>query len=122
MTNRLTAASFLADLAQLKSDVELDKYQRYFQFNKEDQSPVDYFIGVKMGDVFKLAKAYVAMPTLEIEKVLESPIHEARVGAVSIMDWRNLLISGNVKLRLSAQFFLLNKVRSKIHLKLPKIC
>lgn len=88
MTNRLTAASFLADLAQLKSDVELDKYQRYFQFNKEDQSPVDYFIGVKMGDVFKLAKAYVAMPTLEIEKVLESPIHEARVGAVSIMDWR----------------------------------
>jgi 3-methyladenine DNA glycosylase AlkD len=28
------------------------------------------------------------MPPVEIEKLLESPIHEVRVGAVSIMDWQ----------------------------------
>jgi hypothetical protein len=28
------------------------------------------------------------MPLAEVEKLLESPIHEARVGAVSIMDFQ----------------------------------
>ena len=38
-----------------------------------------------MGDVFALAKRYVDMPPGEIEKLLESPLHEVRAGACSIM-------------------------------------
>ena len=38
-----------------------------------------------MGTVFALAKEHVDMPLDEIEKLLESPAHEARAGAVSIM-------------------------------------
>lgn len=83
-----TAENFITDLHTLCSEAELDKYQRYFKFDKTKQAKEDYFIGVKMGQVFKLAKDYLAMPLPEIEKVLESPIHEARVGAVSIMDWQ----------------------------------
>jgi 3-methyladenine DNA glycosylase AlkD len=41
-----------------------------------------------MGQVFALAKEFMAMPLGEIEKLLDSPIHEARVGAVSIMDFQ----------------------------------
>jgi 3-methyladenine DNA glycosylase AlkD len=41
-----------------------------------------------MGEVFALAKEHMDMPLDEIEKLLESPIHEARVGAVSIMDFQ----------------------------------
>ncbi len=43
------------------------------------------FIGVRMGQVFSLAKEFIEMPLPEIEKLLESPIHEARAGALSIM-------------------------------------
>jgi len=48
----------------------------------------DKIMGVRMGQVFALAKEFIEMPPAEIEKLLESPIHEVRVGAVSIMDWQ----------------------------------
>jgi len=41
-----------------------------------------------MGQVFALAKELMDMPPEEIEKLLESPIHKVRAGAVSIMDWQ----------------------------------
>jgi 3-methyladenine DNA glycosylase AlkD len=39
-----------------------------------------------MGQVFAAAKEFIEMPTGEIEKLLESSIHEVRAGAVSIID------------------------------------
>ena len=41
---------------------------------------------IPMGKIFALAKEFIDMPPLEIEKLLESKHHEMRVGAVSIMD------------------------------------
>ena len=43
---------------------------------------------VGMGQIFALAKECVGMSLAEIEVLLESPVHEVRVGAVSIMDWQ----------------------------------
>lgn len=83
-----TAAAFLEELRTDQSDEELESYQRRFGFDADDQSADDYFIGVRMSDVFDLAKEYVDASPEEIERLLESPIHEARVGAVSIMDWQ----------------------------------
>jgi hypothetical protein len=51
-------------------------------------SQSDLRIGVPMGKVFALAKVHMHMPPDEIERLLESPVHEARVGAVAIMDWQ----------------------------------
>lgn len=48
----------------------------------------DVILGVKMGQVFALAKEFMGMELDEVEKLLESDIHEARVGAVSIMDFQ----------------------------------
>ncbi len=48
----------------------------------------DVFMGVRMGTVFKLAKEFMDMALAEIEILLESPVHEARAGAVSIMDFQ----------------------------------
>lgn len=45
-------------------------------------------LGVRMGQVFALAKEHIDMPLDEVETMLESPIHEMRVGAVSIMDFQ----------------------------------
>ncbi|HEY6607859.1 MAG TPA: DNA alkylation repair protein [Candidatus Limnocylindria bacterium] len=44
--------------------------------------------GIGMGQIFKLALEFKAMPVAEIERLLESEDHPVRVGAVSIMDWQ----------------------------------
>ena len=48
----------------------------------------DAIIGVRMGQIFALAKEFMDMSLPEVEKLLESNIHEVRVGAVSIMDFQ----------------------------------
>ncbi len=69
----------------MQSDDELRKIQRYFKPESNAQSKDDYFIGVRMGSIFELSKEFVEMPVAEIEKLMESPIHELRAGAMSIM-------------------------------------
>jgi 3-methyladenine DNA glycosylase AlkD len=44
--------------------------------------------GLGMGQVFALAKEFTDTPLSEVEKLLNSPIHKVRVGAVSIMDFQ----------------------------------
>lgn len=44
--------------------------------------------GLGMGQVFALAKEFTDAPLSEVEKLLNSPIHKVRVGAVSIMDFQ----------------------------------
>ena len=73
-----TAKAFVAALKANRSDAELKKIQRYFKTEAG-------FIGVRMGTVFQLARAANAMTLTEIEKLLESDIHEARAGALRIM-------------------------------------
>ncbi|MBC7901470.1 MAG: DNA alkylation repair protein [Saprospiraceae bacterium] len=80
-----TAVRFTERIVALQSPQELIKHRRYFKFVSEDPRSNDYFIGVRMGSIFELAKEFLDMPTGEIEKLLESPIHEVRAGAMSIM-------------------------------------
>lgn len=80
-----TADAFIAALWANQSDIELEKIGRYFKSGKGDYGEGDRFIGVRMGTVFQLAKQFVAMAPDQIETLLESDIHEARAGAVSIM-------------------------------------
>ena len=46
------------------------------------------FIAVRMRDVFALGKEFIDLDPDQIELLLDSPIHEVRVGAVSIMDFQ----------------------------------
>lgn len=82
----LTATAFIEELATHQSDEELKKIKRYFKLDIGEYGEVDQFMGVKMGLVFQTAKAFIEIPIAELEKLLESPIHEVRAGAVSIMD------------------------------------
>ena len=82
----LTAKKFIERLKTYQSDEELKKIQRYFKSGEGEYGHGDKFMGVKMGNLFALAKEFGEMPIGEIEKLLESPIHEVRAGAVSIMD------------------------------------
>jgi len=88
MSGDLTANEFVEKLKALSSPEELQKIRRYFKSGAGQYREGDEFMGVRMGAVFALAKEFAAMASGEIEKLLENPIHEVRVGAVSIMDWQ----------------------------------
>jgi hypothetical protein len=81
-----TAQRFVEELEAYRSPEQREKYQRHFKSGEGEYGEGDVFIGVRMGQVFALAKEFVDMPPQEIEKLLESPVHEARAGALSIMD------------------------------------
>ncbi|RYE88304.1 MAG: DNA alkylation repair protein [Hyphomicrobiales bacterium] len=81
----LTAARFLDRLQAMQDDEELRKIQRYFKFGAGEYGEGDRFIGVRMGQVFALAREFIEMPPDEIERLMESPIHEARAGAMRLM-------------------------------------
>lgn len=83
---KLTAKLFIEQLNALQSDAELKKIQRYFKSAEGDYGHGDQFMGVKMGDLFKLAISFAGLPVPEIEKLLDNPVHEVRAGAISIMD------------------------------------
>ena len=51
------------------------------------EGPDDYH-GLAMGQIFGLARELQDMTPAEIERLLDSPIHAVRVGAVSIMDFQ----------------------------------
>jgi len=79
-----TAKEFIADLKSHQSDAEHKKIRRYFKAD----DPHNRVIGVRMKTTFDLAKKYIGMPAGEIVKLLDSPFYEARMGAVSIMDFQ----------------------------------
>jgi 3-methyladenine DNA glycosylase AlkD len=80
------AATFIDQLHAASSEEERTKIQRYFKTDEGAYGAGDVFIGVRMGDVFKLAKEAIDMPLDQVEMLLESEVHEARAGACSIMD------------------------------------
>lgn len=81
MPANISAAEFVKRMKTYHSPEELKKIQRYFKSDDGDE-----FIGVRMGQVFALAKEFIEMPPGEIEKLLESPIHKVRAGGCSMID------------------------------------
>lgn len=85
MDRELTAKQVIQELKACQSADELKKYERFFPIRKRGE---DQFMGVRMGEVFALAKKNMDMPLHEIEELLENPFHEVRVAGVSIMDFQ----------------------------------
>jgi 3-methyladenine DNA glycosylase AlkD len=86
--NTINAKQFVARLKTLQSPEELKKIVQYFKLGQGEYSEGDKFIGVQMGKIFALAKEFIDMPLDEITELLKNPIHEVRVGGVSIMDFQ----------------------------------
>jgi 3-methyladenine DNA glycosylase AlkD len=78
----LTADEFLKRLKALRSPAVAISHGHLA--SGED----DIIFGVRMGQIFALGKEFMNMELNEVETMLESPIHEMRVGAVSIMDFQ----------------------------------
>ena len=86
MPESMGAKRFIQRLEAHRSPEEAKKYLRYFKTGEGQYGAGDVFIGVSMGQVFALAKEFIDMPLSEIEKLLESKVHEIRAGGLSIMN------------------------------------
>ena len=82
----MTAEQFIARLKEYRSPAQVEEYLRIFKARPGEPNAGNVFIGVRMGQVFALAKEFIDLPPAEIEQLLESEIHEVRVGGLSIMD------------------------------------
>ena len=85
MSTDINAKQFVKRLRAHRSLEEAKKSLRYFKTGEGQYGEGDVFIGVRMGQVFALAKEFIDMPPKQIEKLLESRIHEVRAGGCSIM-------------------------------------
>src|SRR5688572_15007553 len=79
----VTAAQFLKQLSTLKSAPGVNNAKH---FQGEDEW--NKILNVRMGEIFRLAKQYVQMSIDQVNELLDSDYYEARVGAVSIMDFQ----------------------------------
>lgn len=81
-TLELTAKQFIERLKTLSSK-QVEKSNAVLAADKTDG-----IMGVRMGHIFALAKEFMNMELDQVEKLLDYPAHEARVGAVSVMDFQ----------------------------------
>lgn len=88
MAARATATAFLRELKALRDPREVEGIARFFRADPNGSSDDNVVLGVRHGEVFELAKQYTDMPLGEIERLLESAYYEARLGAVSVMDFQ----------------------------------
>jgi 3-methyladenine DNA glycosylase AlkD len=80
---KLTAKIFVAGLRSLQTTATADT-GKYFTYSVAGNK----FLGIRPASIFALAKRFIEMPLAEIEELLESEYYEARLGAVSVMDFQ----------------------------------
>jgi len=79
-----TAKQFVDRLSSTKSKADFEKNHSYYKVNTADNK----ILGVRFASIFKLAKEFKDTDLKEVEKLLDNPFYEVRMGAVSIMDFQ----------------------------------
>ena len=79
-----TAKQFVDRLSSTKSKADFEKNHSYYKVNTADNK----ILGVRFASIFKLAKEFKDTNLKEVEKLLDNPFYEVRMGAVSIMDFQ----------------------------------
>jgi len=79
-----TAKQFIDRLSSTKKKADFVKNHSYFKVNTADNK----ILGVRFASIFKLAKEFIKTDLKEIEKLLDNPFYEIRMGGVSIMDYQ----------------------------------
>ena len=84
---KLTAQQFIKELKALSSRDQVDKVARFFR-GDDGRARDNKIMGITPGRVFPIAKKFTDLPLTEIDKLLDSPFYEVRLGAVSVMDFQ----------------------------------
>ncbi len=81
----MTAKELEKELNSYEDPARAVHSQRFFKTGKGQYGEGDVFIGLTVPQTRLVCKKYMDLPVNEIEKLLESPIHEHRLVAVIIM-------------------------------------
>lgn len=85
---RQTHGQFVTALKRLADPDLVPAVSRFFQPDPDGHSGDNRVLGVAIGRVFPVAKRFASLSLDDIERLLESPYYEIRMGAVSIMDFQ----------------------------------
>ncbi len=88
MTSTKSHTQFIAVLREIANPDAVSEVSRFFHEDPNARSTGNKVLGVSFGSIFSVAKGYADMPLSEVEKLLDSPYYEVRLGAVSIMDFQ----------------------------------
>ena len=81
----MSAKKVIEELSSSASAAKAFELQRFFKTGPGEYGEGDVFIGVVVPDTRKVARAYSNLPFAELEKLLESDIHESRLCALIIL-------------------------------------
>ncbi|WP_040813362.1 DNA alkylation repair protein [Nocardia concava] len=84
--NDLTAAAVQAELAALADPADAVHLQRFFKTGPGEYGEGDVFLGVRVPQTRKAVKRFAGMPLSEIDKLLDSPVHEHRLAGLVILN------------------------------------
>ncbi|CAF1359061.1 unnamed protein product [Rotaria magnacalcarata] len=91
--NNETAEAVQAALAEKANPKNVSTLQRFFKTGTGEYGEGDIFIGVRVPANRIVAKQFPALPLLEIDRLLNSSIHEHRQAALFILVYRFLAAS-----------------------------
>jgi 3-methyladenine DNA glycosylase AlkD len=79
---------FVAALRDLADPSAVAGVSRFFHGHPDAHPGDNKILGVRFGSIFAVAKQFADMPLADVERLLDSPYYEVRMGAVSIMDFQ----------------------------------
>lgn len=84
----VTARQIVKALETASAPGDVAKVKRFFRDADSGDAPHTRIMGVAFGKIFAVARQFRLAPLAEIDELLESPFYEARMAAVSIMDYQ----------------------------------
>jgi 3-methyladenine DNA glycosylase AlkD len=84
----MTAAQVKAELAKHGNADDAVFLQRFFKTGPGQYGEGDQFIGVRVPAMRRISKEFKDLPLTEVQKLLDSPIHEHRLAAVVILSYK----------------------------------
>lgn len=84
----MTAEDFVAEVSRFSNPQIAAHSKRFFKTGKGDYGENDEFIGIRMPNIRKTCKLFKDMSLGEIQKLLDSKIHEHRLGAAIILSYK----------------------------------
>lgn len=79
---------FVAALKEIADPKAIEEVSRFFRRDPNANSKGNKILGVSIGKIFPVAKRFADLPLTDVERLLDSPYYEVRMGAVSIMDFQ----------------------------------
>lgn len=81
----MTAHDVIRELAKSASDSDAANLQWFFKTGPGEYGEGDQFIGVRVPAIRAVCKTFKVLPLKEVEKLIESPVHEHRMAGLIIV-------------------------------------